>query len=93
MMSTILRRSGFLAVAVIGSLGCEPHDVDLDLPTSGRSLSRGERRELQQIADATFRDVRGHLDGLPPRLALIVRWERNVIPETGENGTAAFPAT
>jgi uncharacterized protein YjaZ len=80
-----------LAAALIASAGCEQHDVDVELPRSGRALSRPERRELQQIADATFRDVRGQLDGLPPRLTLIVRWGKDVIPETGESGAAAFP--
>ena len=70
---------------------CERHDVDVELPTSGRALSRAEERELQRIADTTFREVRGLLAGLPPRLTLIVRWSKDVIPETGENGTAAFP--
>src|SRR5262249_7851054 len=64
---------------------------DVELPDSGRLLSRPERRELQQIADVTFRDVRRQLDGLPPRLVLIVRWGKDVIPETGESGAAAFP--
>jgi len=88
-MNTLLRFS--LAAALIGPLGCERHDVDIEPPDSGRSLSRAEREELQQIADATFRDVRQQIDGLPPRLTLIVRWGKDVIPETGESGAAAFP--
>jgi uncharacterized protein YjaZ len=35
--------------------------------------------------------VRGQLEGLPPRLTLVVQWGKDVIPETGENGTASFP--
>jgi uncharacterized protein YjaZ len=65
--------------------------VDVELPKSGRSLSSVEQRELQQVADATFRDVRPRLDGLPARLTLIVRWGTDVIPETGEAGSAGFP--
>lgn len=82
---------GVVIVLTMGAVACERHDVDVELPTSGRELSRTERRELQRIADATFRDVRAHLDGLPPRLTLIVRWGKDVIPETGENGAAGFP--
>jgi hypothetical protein len=65
--------------------------VEVEPPAVGRELSRVERRELQRVADAAFRDVRSQLDGLPPRLTLIVRWGKNVIPETGENGAAGFP--
>jgi hypothetical protein len=71
--------------------GCMRHPVDVEPPTSGRALTAAERGELQQIADTTFREVRGLLGGLPPRLTLIVRWGKDVIPETGENGAAGFP--
>ena len=81
----------FLVALMSGSLACEQHDVDVEPPAGGRELSRVERRELQRIADAAFRDVRSQLDGLPPRLALIVRWGKDVIPDTGENGAAGFP--
>jgi hypothetical protein len=87
----VAERIVLVAAMVLATLGCEQHDVDVEFPASGRSLSRDERRELQQVADATFRDVRGRLDGLPPRLTLIVRWGKDVIPETGENGAAGFP--
>lgn len=80
-----------LVALMSGSLACEQHDVDVESPAVGRELSRVERRELQRIADAAFRDVRSQLDGLPPRLTLIVRWGKDVIPETGENGAAGFP--
>jgi uncharacterized protein YjaZ len=75
----------------MGLLGCERHDVDVEPPVSGRALSRAERAELQRIADAAFRDARAQLDGLQPRLTLVVRWGKDVIPETGENGAAAYP--
>lgn len=78
-------------LSLLGGAGCESHDVEVELPSSGRALSRGERRELQAIADATFREVRARLDGLPPRLTLIVRWGNDVIPETGDSGAAGFP--
>lgn len=82
-------RAGLFAVAIL--VGCERHDVDIELPASGRSLSSIERSELQHIADATFREVRPQLEGLPSRLTLIVRWGKDVIAETGENGAAGFP--
>lgn len=87
------QRSSVLCV-LAGSLAlvaCERHDVDVELPATGRALSGDERRELQRVADEAFRDVRANLEGLPPRLTLIVRWGKNVIPETGENGTASYP--
>ena len=70
---------------------CESHTVDVELPASGRALSRAEQSELQRVAESTFRDARKVLRGLPPRLTLIVRWGKDVIAETGENGTAGFP--
>jgi hypothetical protein len=90
-MSSIAR---LLLVAILvtnGSLGCERHDVDVEPPAVGRELSRSERSEIQHVADAAFRDVRSQLEGLPPRLTLIIRWGKDVIPETGESGTAGFP--
>lgn len=80
-----------LVVLLSNLLACEQHDVDVELPVVGRELSLAERRELQRVADTTFRDVRGQLDGLPRRLTLIVQWGKNVIPETGESGSAGFP--
>lgn len=74
-----------------GEVACERHDVDIEAPATGRALSAAEQRELQRIADTTFRDVRAVLPGLPPRLTLIVRWGRDVIPETGESGAAGYP--
>jgi hypothetical protein len=70
---------------------CAKHDVDIELPHEGRALTKGERAEVQRVADDAFRDVRAQLEGLPPRLTLIVRWGKDVIPETGENGTASYP--
>src|SRR4051794_24406743 len=83
-----------IAVVVVAasSLACEDHhDVDVDLPKAGRSMTKVERRETQRIADAAFRDARAELEGLPARLTLIVRWGSDVIPETGESGTASYP--
>src|SRR5262245_31933506 len=79
------------ALLLVGSLACDRRDVDIELPVSGRPLSSVEQRELHRIAEATFREVRPKLDGLPARLTLIVRWGKDVIPETGDNGAAAFP--
>lgn len=80
-----IRAGGGFPLAQIGS------SVIVVRPMLGRSFSSTERWELQQIADATFRDVRRQLDGLPPRVMLVVRWGKDVIPETGESGAAAFP--
>jgi hypothetical protein len=76
---------------VLLSVSCAKHDVDIELPHVGRALTRGERAELQRVADDAFRDVRAQLEGLPPRLVLVVRRGKDVIPETGENGTASYP--
>jgi uncharacterized protein YjaZ len=79
------------ALAGVGLLGCERNDVDVELPAGGRALSAVERREVQRIAETTFREVRPTLEGLPPRLTLVLRWGKDVIPETGENGAAGYP--
>lgn len=73
-------------------VGCEKHDVAIETPASGRALTATEKQAMQTIADETFREVRGELEGLPPRLTLVVRWGKDVIPETGENGAAAYPS-
>jgi len=73
------------------SVSCAKHDVDVELPHTGRSLTRVERAEIQRVADDAFKDVRGQLEGLPAHLTLIVRWGKDVLPETGENGTASYP--
>jgi hypothetical protein len=65
--------------------------VEVEPPLSGRALSREERRTIERVADATFREATAVLPGLPKRLTLIVRWGRDVIPETGETGAAAYP--
>lgn len=80
----------YLFVALLLSCGSK-HVVDIELPHEGRSLTRQERAEVQRVADDAFRDVRARLEGLPPHLTLIVRWGKDVIPETGENGTASYP--
>jgi hypothetical protein len=89
------QRSVLIARSLLAPLlvlcACERHDVDIELPTSGRELSSTERRELQRVADTAFREVRGKLDGIPPRLTLVVRWGKDVIPETGEGGAAGYP--
>lgn len=80
-----------LLVGVLVAVGCDSRQVDVEAPRAGRSLTKHERQELEDLAEATFREVRPKLHGLPTRLRLIVRWGKDVIPETGENGTAAFP--
>ncbi len=81
-----------LVLSFVAALSCgTKHDVEIEPPRTGRALSSDERADVQRIADDTFRDARDRLEGLPPRLTLIVRWGKDVIPETGENGTAAYP--
>src|SRR5262245_13291103 len=58
LLHTMTSRAGLVFAALIGVSGCEQHDVEVEWPDAGRSLSRTERSELRQIADATFRDVR-----------------------------------
>ena len=79
------------AIAASSSACDEHHDVDVELPKTGRAMTKEERRETQRIADDAFRDARAELEGLPARLTLIVRWGSDVIPETGESGTASYP--
>ena len=80
------------ALVALLALSCSTkHDVDIELPHSGRALSKNEKKEIQRVADETFGDARTKLDGLPARLTLIVRWGKDVLPETGENGTASYP--
>jgi hypothetical protein len=79
-----------LLVGAMALCGCG-HPVEIEPPVKGRALSGEELREMQRVADATFREVRGQLEGLPARLTLIVSWDKNVIPETGEGGAAGYP--
>jgi len=80
------------SVATSATTGCERHAVDVEAPSAGRPLTAEERRELQRVADAAFREARAHLEGLPVRLTLLVQWGKDVIPETGDNGAAGYPA-
>ena len=75
-----------LALALFG---CGQHPVEIEKTTVGRSLTTAEERALQEVADAAFRDV--HLPGLPPRITLIVKWGKDVTPETGETGATGYP--
>jgi hypothetical protein len=80
---------GILAAAWL--VGCERHVVDIEGPRSGRSLQVAEEAELQRVADAAFREAQSLLDDLPPRLTLIVKFGKDVIPGTGETGAAGYP--
>lgn len=82
-----------LAAVLVVALApaCERHAVEIEAPVTGRALTRAERREMQRVADGAFAEARGLLTGLPTKLTLIVRWGKDVIPETGETGAAAFP--
>jgi hypothetical protein len=89
---SILRAVAMGVVAAASLGGCERHVVDIEGPRVGRSLSTAEEAELQRVADAAFREARSLLDGLPGRLTLIVKFGKDVIPETGETGAAGYPA-
>lgn len=79
----------FLAVA---SAGCGRHQTTVTFDTfGGYVFSSAERRAIQNIADATAREVRRVLPALPNELVLRVDASKKVIPETGENGSAAPP--
>ena len=80
---------GILAAATLG--GCERHVVDIEGPRSGRSLSPAEEAELQRVADSAFREARSLLQDLPARLTLIVKFGKDVIPETGESASFGYP--
>jgi len=69
--------------------GCARHPVEIENPAKGRALSAAEEASLQDVADAAFREVR--LAGLPPKITLIVKWGKDVIPETGETGSTGYP--
>lgn len=87
-----MKRVAAVAVCVgMGLLACERAGVDVEAPRAGRALSQVERDEMHAIAEATLREVRAKVQGLPPRVTLVVRWGKDVIPKTRENGTAAFP--
>ncbi len=79
------------ATSLPGAAGCARHDVTIEGHGSGRALSSLETSELQRVADAAFADARAALEGLPPRLTLIVGFGKDVNPETGETGAAGFP--
>ena len=50
-----------------------------------------ERRLIARIAGDTTREVRQHLPALPAQITLRVQSGKDVIPETGESGTAMPP--
>lgn len=83
------------AIPFVLSLGgiaaCAKHEAALDFSTSERPFSGGERKAIQQIADATMKDARALLPMLPPDLRLTVRTDTHVIPETGETAESIPP--
>ncbi len=56
----------------------------------GYSFSSAERREIERIVQATVREVQPLLPRLPDEVVVRVRADPNVIPETGQTGSA-FP--
>ncbi len=61
--------------------------------TAARAFSRAERRAIEDGAARVFPDVRRVLPELPPTLVLRMATasSKDVVPETGEAGTNAFP--
>lgn len=82
----------WLVLAGLLLAACTTHDVEVTDDTAGHALSRVEKDVIQEIADRTLREARGHLPTLPRRVTLRVDVSKNVIPETGENGTTIQPA-
>jgi len=80
-----------VATLATSALGCRRGAVDIERPPAGRQLTASEEAELSRVAEEAFRDARAQLPGLPDRLTLIVRFGKDVIPETGESGAAGFP--
>ena len=79
-------------VLVIALAACERHQTTVTFDShGGYTFSSGERREIQRIADAAANDVRHVLPALPTELVLRVDAGQQVIPETGENGSAVPP--
>lgn len=79
---------------MVGALAAfQPHEVDVEYTDDARgAFTWKQRRAVQAVADAAFRDARRALPGLPERLTLAVNLGTSVIPETGENATVVPPA-
>lgn len=74
-------------VLAAASVGCGTHDTTVTFDTYGYEFSRTERQDIQEIVDATAREVRRVLPALPEQLVLRVNAGPKVIPETGETGS------
>ena len=77
-------------------VGCGIHEVTTEFYLAhGYSFTRDERQAIQAVADAAARDVRAVLPMLPNGITLKVYAGSGdeVIPETGETGTARAPST
>lgn len=89
--------SGWGTVAVLSALvlpTCGRHEVAVEFYyASGHHFSRAERSAIQAVADDTATEVRALLPALSRGLTLRVYAGFEVIPETGETGTAIPPAT
>jgi uncharacterized protein YjaZ len=79
-------------LAALFAIGCASREVDVELAPQGRTFTSDERRAIEQIAEGASRDVRKVLPALPKHWKLVVTTGKNVIPETGENGTTVQPA-
>ncbi len=85
--------TSLVAAVIYGGCG-RSHDVRTEFYLAhGYSFPRGERMAIQEVADAAAEEVRRLLPALPRGLVLRAYAGADVIPETGETGSAIPPAT
>jgi hypothetical protein len=84
-------RNSLIALAL---LACRSREVTVEYaPNDAHVFSREERRAIEDIAQRTMPEVRRLLPDLPPSIVVRVSSSKNVIPETGENGSNFQPNT
>ena len=88
----LLRADAALAPVSLHLPTGETITVEYD-PGAARTFSRAERRAIEDGAARIFPDVRRILPDLPPTLVLRMAAgsSKDVVPETGEGGSNAFP--
>jgi hypothetical protein len=73
---------------------CGAHETTVEFYFAhGYRFSQAERRAIEDIAESTAIETRSALPSLPRALVVRVYAGKDVIPETGETGTAISPAT
>lgn len=83
-------------IAAVMQIGCGVPEISTEFYlANGYSFTASERAAIQSTADQAVREVRAILPSLPRGLVLKVSagHDADVIPETGETGTAIPPAT